>query len=74
MVYANRTASLMIYNNGPFNGHELVQLYLSYPEAAKEPPKLLRGFERIYLDADDSEYVFFDVSILDMSIWDSVSH
>lgn len=32
-----------VKNTGNRDGHEVVQLYLGFPESAGEPPKILRG-------------------------------
>lgn len=40
----NRTVSISVSNSGEYTGKEVVQLYISFPEAAKEPPMNLKGF------------------------------
>jgi len=45
-------------------------LYVSYPEAANEPPKLLKGFEKVELEAGQSSEVSFLVEMNDLRIWD----
>lgn len=41
------TASLSVKNSGKLDGAEVVQAYISFPESAGEPPKLLRGFDKV---------------------------
>ena len=48
-VSANKTVSLSVMNNGTRPGKEVVQLYLGFPASAGEPPKLLKGFQKISL-------------------------
>lgn len=50
-----------------------MQLYVSYPDSVGEPPRQLRGFEKISLDAGGSTTVEFDLMRKDMSFWDVVS-
>ena len=34
-------------NNGGVAGAEVAQMYLGYPKSAGEPPKVLRGFNKV---------------------------
>jgi beta-glucosidase len=43
---------LSIKNNGTCEGKEVVQLYISFPNGTDEPPKILKGFEKIHLDVN----------------------
>ncbi|KAL4900067.1 glycoside hydrolase superfamily [Aspergillus multicolor] len=65
------TITTTITNTGPVFGKEVVQLYVRFPEAADEPPKLLRGFEKVALDVDDTAAVGFDFSREDLVIWNT---
>ena len=38
-----------VKNTGAVAGSEVAQLYVSYPEEASQPPKQLRGFEKVSL-------------------------
>ena len=60
-------------NGGNRPGKEVVQLYVSYPDSAGEPPQQLRGFEKISLDAGGSTTVEFDLLRKDLSYWDVVT-
>ena len=60
-------------NSGAVTGAEVAQLYLSYPSAAAEPPRQLRGFNKIpRLSPAASAKVVFHLTSRDMSIWDEV--
>ncbi|CDH54259.1 glycoside hydrolase family 3 protein [Lichtheimia corymbifera JMRC:FSU:9682] len=63
------TATISIRNTGEVDGAEVAQLYLGFPESANEPPKLLRGFEKVFLKAGKQEKVQFELSKTDLSIW-----
>jgi beta-glucosidase len=54
-------------------GKEVAQLYIGYPAAANEPPKLLKGFQKVDLVDDPSSCagVAFPLSADDLMIWDS---
>jgi beta-glucosidase len=70
-----------VTNNGTVSGAEVAQFYLGFPSSAGEPPKVLRGFQKIQLDPSASSVASFtlslptDVSIFDVIIddWSAVS-
>lgn len=65
--------TVQLSNTGPRAGKQVVQLYVSYPEEANEPPKLLKGFEKIYLASDESKDVSIVVGKDDLRIWDELT-
>ena len=48
---------------------EVAQLYLGYPAAAGEPPKLLKGFQKVQVGPGSCEGVAFPLSAADLSVW-----
>jgi len=46
-------------------------VYLAFPSAAGEPPKVLRAFKKVYLDAGASTVVTVTIAARDCSIWDT---
>ena len=54
-------------------GAEVAQLYVGYPAAANEPPKLLKGFQKISLGPGACGGVGFEVAAKDLWVWDVVS-
>ena len=60
-------------NTGPVSGSEVPQLYLGFPAEAAEPLKILRGFERVYLDAGESKQVTLVLTQKDISYWNVVT-
>ncbi|KAI8063909.1 glycosyl hydrolase family 3 N terminal domain-containing protein [Gongronella butleri] len=65
------SASVTVSNSGHVDGNEVVQLYLSFPASAGEPPKVLRGFEKVEIRAGHSEHVNFQLGKTELSIWDA---
>jgi beta-glucosidase len=63
-----------VRNSGKVAGSEVPQLYLGYPLSAGEPPKVLRGFQKITLTPGQSQSVSFTLGTRDVSIWDVVKH
>lgn len=59
-----------IANSGGLAGADVPQLYVTFPDAANEPVRQLRGFQKIYLEAGSSSDVTFALRRKDLSIWD----
>ena len=63
-----------IANTGKVAGAEVVQLYLCFPASAGEPPKQLKGFEKVQLAPGESATVHFKLTPQDLSVWDVQTH
>ncbi|KAJ3412705.1 hypothetical protein HDV05_000333 [Chytridiales sp. JEL 0842] len=62
--------SVIVRNVGGVDGEEVVQLYISFPESAKEPPQLLRGFEKVFVKANSSVVVNMTLGFDSFRIWE----
>ena len=60
-------------NTGGRTGAEVPQLYLGFPPAAGEPPKLLKGFQRISLSPGQTQHVTFNLDWEDLANWDATA-
>lgn len=57
------TASIIVTNNGAYDGHEIVQLYLHDKIASStQPERVLKGFKKIFLKKGESKRVTFTIS------------
>lgn len=66
------TATVTVTNTGSVGGAAIPQLYLSLPQIPNEDPtplKVLRGFEKVSLQPNQSTTVNFDLMRRDMSYW-----
>lgn len=70
----DRTASVRVTNTGSRAGAEVVELYVSDPPAAEEPPAQLKGFEKVFLKAGESKTVTITLNRESFSAWDDESH
>ncbi|KAJ3183940.1 hypothetical protein HK101_009864 [Irineochytrium annulatum] len=61
--------SVTVANTGAVGGHEVVQLYVSFPEEAAEPPKLLKGFERVFVPKGQSVDASFALGLRELRVW-----
>eukprot|EP01106_Pelomyxa_sp_JSP_P002149 TRINITY_DN1325_c0_g1_i5.p1 TRINITY_DN1325_c0_g1~~TRINITY_DN1325_c0_g1_i5.p1 ORF type:complete len:125 (-),score=36.04 TRINITY_DN1325_c0_g1_i5:115-489(-) len=66
--------SLYVTNTGTRSGAEVPQLYLGYPPSSGEPPKVLRGFDKVTLAPAESKKVVFPLTSFDVSVWDTAHH
>jgi len=62
------SVSFTVTNTGAIAGTEKPQLYLGYPAAAGEPPKVLRGFDEVDLTAGQSKTVTLPLIIRDLRL------
>lgn len=64
------TVTAKVANSGGVSGAEVPQLYIGYPASTGEPPKQLRGFAKLKLEAGASGTASFKLRRRDLSIWD----
>ena len=63
------TVTARVTNTGPVTGSEVAQLYLADPAAAGEPPRQLKGFQKVTLRPGQSAVVSFTLDRHDLSYW-----
>ncbi|KAJ3075668.1 hypothetical protein HDU98_007225 [Podochytrium sp. JEL0797] len=68
--FSGISVAVSVRNVGERAGHEVVQLYVSYPDAAKEPPKILEGFEKVFLGNGETADVVFNLTARDLRVWE----
>jgi len=67
-------AQFELTNTGDRTGAEVAQLYLSYPTDSGEPPRVLRGFERVVLAPGETKTVRIELDARALSTWDAGQH
>lgn len=67
------TVSTSIENSGGIDGAEVAQLYVTFPEEAAEPTRVLRGFEKVSIAAGETADVTFSLRRRDLSYWDTIA-
>ncbi|KAK7022939.1 hypothetical protein VNI00_016829 [Paramarasmius palmivorus] len=70
---SSSSISFTVKNTGVFDGTEIPQLYLTFPDGAGEPKKVLRGFEEVKLASGASQRVEMKLSEKEISVWDTPS-
>jgi len=66
--------SVLVTNTGGRAGAEVVQVYVAYPEGTGAPPKQLRGFAKVELEAGDSRRVSLTLPERAFAAWDVAAH
>ncbi len=67
--------SVEIKNSGARAGDEVAQLYVHQEKSSvKVPVKMLRGFQRINLQPDETKTVTFTLPAAKLAIWDETTH
>ena len=68
------TVSARITNTGNVEGADAAQLYLGDPAVAGEPPRQLKGIQKVKLRPGESRTVRFTLSGHDLSYWDDAAN
>ncbi len=67
----NLLASIDVTNDGAMAGEEIIQLYVGFKNSSIDRPvKLLRGFDKIFLEPGETKTVEFKVAIADIAWYD----
>jgi beta-glucosidase len=66
--------SFELKNSGSRSGSEVAQLYLTFPATAFEPPRVLRGFERVTLAPGATQSVTFELLPRAFGCWSATAH
>jgi beta-glucosidase len=68
------TVSATVTNTGQVAGSDVAQLYLGDPAVAGEPPRQLKGFQKVTLQPGQSATVHFTLSGHDLSYWNDAAN
>ena len=68
------TVSATVTNTGTVAGSDVAQLYLDDPAAAGEPPRQLKGFQKVTLRPGQSTTVHFTLTGHDLSYWNDAAN
>ena len=60
---------MQVINTGRRAGSEVVQIYLEFPKAAGEPPKQLKGFEKVILQPGEERTVHITLDAGAFKYW-----
>ena len=63
------TVTAEVTNTGSRAGADVAQLYVGDPQVSGEPPRQLKGFERVFLQPGQTAAVRFELSSRDLAYW-----
>lgn len=70
----NVTVTFSVKNTGSRAGSEIAEVYASLPTGLGEPPKRLVGWQKVALQAGQSQQVSVSVAPKLLSTWDATNH
>ena len=63
--------SFDLENIGNYDGEEVAQLYIKFPDSVKEKPiKQLKGFDRVFLKRNQKKTIHLTLKLKDVRLWD----
>ncbi|MEI6421807.1 MAG: fibronectin type III-like domain-contianing protein [Lentisphaerota bacterium] len=69
---ARITVSVEVANIGEFDGDEVVQLYVRFPQGGvKRPLRQLHGFKKVFIEKGRMAIVELPLKIGDLTFWDT---
>ena len=74
LIATDDAVSFTLENTGKVAGAEVVQMYLGFPAVAGEPPRQLKGFQKVVLAPGATQHVKILLTKRDVSIFDVDSH
>ncbi|KAJ7367385.1 glycoside hydrolase family 3 protein [Mycena albidolilacea] len=66
------TVHFTVKNTGKVAGHEIPQLYVSLPASTNSPPRVLKGFDSVFITPGQTQGVTIQLSRFDVAMWDVV--
>ena len=66
--------SVGVKNTGAYDGDEVVQAYISYPDMERMPVKELKAFKRVRVKQGDKEVVQLEIPVAELQKWDLSQH
>ena len=65
---------VQVKNTGSRAGSEVVEVYLGFPKSAGEPPRQLKGFQKVELKPGEEKTVQIALDPADFKYWDDTTH
>lgn len=62
--------SVSITNTGNYDGDEVTQVYIRYPEKDGMPLRELKGFKRVFVQKGGKQTVEFEIPVAELMKWD----
>jgi beta-glucosidase len=66
--------SVKVKNTGKYNGDEVAQVYINYPDLPGMPVKEMKAFKRISLKVDEEGVTTFSIPTSELQKWDATKN
>ncbi|MGO4290339.1 glycoside hydrolase family 3 N-terminal domain-containing protein [Chitinophaga sp. RAB17] len=66
--------AVSVKNTGAYDGDEVVQAYISYPDVERMPVKELKAFRRVLVKQGGQEVVQLEIPVAELQKWDLSKH
>lgn len=66
--------AITVKNTGAYDGDEVVQAYISYPDMDRMPVKELKAFKRVLVKQGGKEVVQLEIPVAELQKWDLSQH
>ena len=67
----NITLNFSVKNSGKYNGDEVAQVYVQFPDLGiKTPLKQLKGFKRVHIKKGATEHISIEIPKEELRLWD----
>ncbi|MDP4209036.1 MAG: glycoside hydrolase family 3 N-terminal domain-containing protein [Bacteroidota bacterium] len=66
--------SVKIKNTGDFDGNEVVQAYIEYPNLERMPVKELKAFKKVLITKGETQEVRLSIPVSELQKWDMTTH
>jgi beta-glucosidase len=61
---------IKISNKGNFDGYDVPEVYIKYPDLQRMPVEELKGFQKIFIKKEESKILKFSIPVSELKKWD----
>ena len=66
--------SVKVKNSGKYDGDEVVQVYVQYPQLQDMPVEELKGFKKLSMKTNEEGIASFAIALSELKKWDDAAH
>ncbi len=66
----NISFEINISNNGGFDGYDVPEVYIKYPDLPRMPVEELKGFQKVFIEKGKTKTVKFSIPVSELKKWD----
>ncbi|HSN09229.1 MAG TPA: glycoside hydrolase family 3 C-terminal domain-containing protein, partial [Hanamia sp.] len=66
----NISFEINISNDGRFDGYDVPEVYIKYPDLPRMPVEELKGFQKVFVEKGKSKVVKFSIPVSELKKWD----